>query len=218
MNYGTEIFSQEGEDIILLRLFGDQRKGFFVDVGSHHPIRFSNTYLFYLRGWSGINIEPNPGIIKEFNRVRPRDINLELAVSNEGNELTYYIFNEPALNSFDKELSLKRDGSQDYKIVNQVQIKTYRLESILDEHLPIGQKIDYLTIDVEGLDYDVLLSNNWDKYKPTYVLTEEIGFDLCNAGKSKIYNFMIEKKYNLICKTCSTLLFQKNVVELFKGV
>ncbi len=71
--------------------------GFYVDVGAHHPLRFSNTYKFYKRGWHGINIDAMPGSMDLFNRLRHRDINLERAVSDSKQILTYYAFNEPAL-------------------------------------------------------------------------------------------------------------------------
>ena len=110
-------YSQEGEDILLSRIFGEQAEGFYVDVGAHHPRRFSNTYLFYKRGWRGINIDALPGSMKVFQKFRPRDINLELAVSEREQVLTYYMFNEPALNGFSKTISEKRQTDV-YKITN----------------------------------------------------------------------------------------------------
>mgnify|MGYP001334584774 CR=1 FL=1 len=86
--------------MILNRIFGNQAKGFYIDVGAHHPKRFSNTYLFYKRGWSEINIDAMPGSMKIFDKQRPRDINIEKPVSNEKKIMDFYIFNEPALNSF----------------------------------------------------------------------------------------------------------------------
>ncbi|HIB94217.1 MAG TPA: SAM-dependent methyltransferase, partial [Candidatus Lambdaproteobacteria bacterium] len=101
-------FSQEGEDVILRRIFEDQKNGFYIDIGAHHPKRFSNTYYFYDRGWEGINIDATPGSMKIFQKFRPRDINLEIAISEKEQQLTYFMFNEPALNSFSKSLSDKR--------------------------------------------------------------------------------------------------------------
>jgi len=93
-------FSQEGEDMILQRIFSGKNDGFFVDVGAHHPTRFSNTYLFYLKGWRGINIDAAPGSMTAFRKVRPADINIECPVSDKSDIATFYIFNEPALNTF----------------------------------------------------------------------------------------------------------------------
>src|SRR5438045_8009791 len=68
-------FSQFGEDLAVLRHFED-RVGYFVDVGAHHPIRLSNTYLLYRCGWSGINVDANPDGIELFRKKRPRDLTI----------------------------------------------------------------------------------------------------------------------------------------------
>ena len=73
-------YSQEGEDRILQRLFENQTPGFYVDIGAHHPRRFSNTYIFYKQGWRGINVDATPGSMFLFRVFRKRDINLEIAV------------------------------------------------------------------------------------------------------------------------------------------
>jgi hypothetical protein len=73
-------YAQEGEDMVLRRIFEDQPLGFYVDVGAHHPVRFSTTYFFYRRGCRGINIDATPGSMDAFRRLRPRDINLEVAI------------------------------------------------------------------------------------------------------------------------------------------
>ena len=93
-------YSQEGEDLILNRFFNNKENGFYVDVGAHHPRRFSNTYSFYKKGWRGINIDALPGSMVAFNKERPNDINLEIGISKKESELLYYMFNEPALNTF----------------------------------------------------------------------------------------------------------------------
>lgn len=88
-------FSSAGEDMILRHIIGsDKRNGFFVDVGAYHPTLFSNTYFFYLNGWRGINIEARPGSKALFDRVRPRDTNLELGISRNRGELTYYFIGD----------------------------------------------------------------------------------------------------------------------------
>src|SRR5689334_1853966 len=94
-------YAQEGEDLVLRRFVEERRTGFYVDVGAHHPTRFSNTYFFYEQGWRGINIEPAPEAAAAFIRLRPRDINLQVGVAEATGFRTYYIFNETALNTFD---------------------------------------------------------------------------------------------------------------------
>jgi FkbM family methyltransferase len=202
-------FSQEGEDRILQRIFENQEKGFYVDIGAHHPQRFSNTYLFYLKGWRGVNIDAMPGSMDEFKHLRPLDINLEFAISNSNQSLIYYQFNEPALNGFSEEISKQRDGIRgEYFITGTKEIQTYRLSEVLDKYLPSEQVIDFMSIDVEGLDLEVLQSNDWCKYRPKLVLVEDLfPFILNKPNESKIFTFMKDKGYDLYAKTKNTLLF-----------
>ena len=205
-------FSQDGEDIVIAELFNDKSGGFYVDVGAHHPQRFSNTYYFYLKGWSGINIDAMPGSMKIFDDLRPRDINLEIPISDKSEILTYYEFDEPALNSFSLPLSQERITTTNYKIVAETQLKTQTLAEVLDKHLPPKQTIDFLSIDVEGLDYQVMSSNNWDKYKPKVILVEDLELSsLKNINTSKVCLFLEQIGYVLLAKTMRTLIFKLEI-------
>ena len=207
-------FSQDGEDMVIEELFNDKSEGFYVDVGAHHPQRFSNTYYFYLKGWKGINIDAMPGSMKIFDDLRPRDINLEIPISDKSEILTYYEFDEPALNSFSIPLSQERITTTNCKIVAEIQLKTETLAEVLDKYLPPQQTIDFLSVDVEGLDYQVITSNNWDKYKPKVILVEDLEFSsLKRINTSKICLFLEEKGYILLAKTMRTLIFK--LAEVF---
>jgi FkbM family methyltransferase len=206
----TLAYSQEGEDLLLSKFFGPRNKGFFIDVGAHRPKLYSNTYFFYKKGWNGINIDPLPGTMEGFKKVRPRDINLEVAISNKAEELTYYMFHEPALNTFSKEDADFRIKLEGCTLLSTRIIKTIRLDEILDKYLPTGTEIDFLTIDVEGLDMQVLLSNNWEKYRPKIVLLEYLRSSMENLLKSDLCKFMSEKKYKLHGRTVSTVVFIAN--------
>jgi FkbM family methyltransferase len=214
-------YSQDGEDMVLKSFFEDRKdkekyktyKGFYVDVGAHHPFRFSNTAYFYQKGWRGINIEPTPDLIKHFRRYRKRDINLNVGITNQASELTFFVFNDHALNSFDNKLSQNRnEDSTPYKIVKELKIQTRRLADILDEYLPENQKIDFLSIDAEGLDLEILKSNNWEKYVPDFILVEQnlSEFMIENIDKDEIYNFLTDNNYNMVAKTKRTSIFEKN--------
>lgn len=206
--YYQKSYAQEGEDLILYRMIYEKiEKGFYVDVGAHHPKRFSNTYFFYEQGWQGINIEPMPGSKRNFDKVRTRDINLEIPINSTEKELTYYIFNDPALNGFSKDLSLLRNQSPDYRIIKTVNMKTKTLSSVLNEHLSGEQKINLLSIDVEGLDLEVLKSNDWRNYKPDFIMVEEKEFNIVQPEQSNIFSFLQQMNYQLVAKTLSTLIF-----------
>lgn len=207
----SKSYSQDGEDMILKALFEQKKgyKGFFVDVGAHHPVRFSNTKYFYNRGWRGINIEPTPDAIKAFKLFRKRDINLNIGIGPEKGSLTFHCFNEPALNSFSKEVSERIDRESDkYKIIQRLEIDVLPLSEVFDKHLPSGQKIDFISIDVEGLDFQVLQSNNWDKYEPEVILIEE-NVNIDEISKSPIYQFLKEKGYKFFAKTLRTCIYRK---------
>lgn len=207
-DYSTKSYSQEGEDMILRRILGDERKGFYVDVGAHHPKRFSNTYYFYKQGWRGINIDATPGSMSAFNRSRPNDINIEAPVSRKKQTLTFYMFDEPALNGFSKHLSEQRStNGQAYKIIRTIDIETVTLSEILTKHLPKGQPIDFMSIDVEGLDYDVLLSNDWNRFRPKIILVEIPNKSLAELFNHEITKLLGTEGYVITSKTMYTVFF-----------
>lgn len=186
-------------------------KGFYVDVGAHHPVRYSNTYYFYKKGWRGLNIEPTPTAITPFNILRSRDINLNVGVGSAHKTLTFYCFNEPALNTFSEELALEVDKKDNkYKIIQRVKVEVVPLRDLLKKYLPAGVKIDFMTVDVEGLDFEVLKSNDWDKYSPEYLMVEgHIDFE--EIVNYDVYQFLAEKNYKLVAKTFRTLIFKYKI-------
>lgn len=215
--YSERSFSQEGEDLLLRRFLENQATGFYVDIGAHHPKLYSNTYYFYRRGWKGINVDATPGSMKPFRFFRPRDVNLEVAVSSRTEPITLTIFNEPALNSFNAR-ELDRRGNIEYSECRKVELKPRTLASILEEYLDEGQQIDFLSIDVEGEDLNVLRSNDWEKFKPKIVLVEDRQFKLENLQASPVLEFMASKNYALKAKTLNTLLFEHFNIDVDKVI
>lgn len=209
-HFHTKSYAIQGEDLILRELFEYAKSGFYVDVGAHHPFRFSNTYLFYKVGWRGLNIDAMPNSMKLFNRFRPRDINIECGVAfNGGGSMIYYSFNEPALNGFSPILKTKYDNHPLYRLIDEISVPVRSLESILDEYLPQETHIDFLSVDVEGLDLEVLKSNNWDKYRPKVVVVECWDSDLENIYHTETYSFLSSQNYKLFAKTINTLFFKE---------
>ena len=214
--YLRESYSQEGEDLILERVFENQDTGFYVDVGAHHPRRFSNTFLFYKRGWHGINIEPNPDALKLFERHRKKDINLGFGVADTEGQLSYFMFNEPALNSFDRVLSEQRQDHR-YRIIETKSISVRRLSGILAEFMPDQTPIDFMSIDVEGFDLQVLQSNDWTRFRPACVLVESPGFDPGKPQGEPIHSFLEQQNYGLFAKTFNTLLYLDKAKNKISG-
>jgi FkbM family methyltransferase len=205
-DYATKTYSQEGEDLILQKIFFGKDKGFYIDVGAHHPKRFSNTYSFYKKGWRGINIEARPGSKTLFDKYRPRDINLEKAISSERMRLKYFMYNDPALNSFSTPNLSNLVQSKRYKVIKEINIETERLDEVLKLVISNNQVIDFMSIDVEGLDYDVLMSNNWQIFKPNIVLIEDAEYDFKHG--SKIAEFLELNNYKIFAKTYNTCFYK----------
>jgi FkbM family methyltransferase len=203
-------YSQEGEDLVLLRFFEDarRRKGFYVDVGAHHPTRFSNTKLFYDLGWRGISIDPRPGFAKEFQLVRPHDIALEVAIAQKPGQLTYYMFDEAALNGFDRQLSNDRHKHSNYKIIGSETIEMTRLDTLLQHYVPKDTKIDFMSIDVEGLDLEVVMSNDWQAYRPRFVLVEIFGKWLSDILATDTAKYLATQNYLPVSRTRHTVFFE----------
>lgn len=210
---GKLYYSQEGEDILLSRFFGDKNNGFFVDVGAHHATRFSNTFALYRRGWRGINIDATPGSMESFRILRPEDTNLETAISDKVGPLVLSVFREGALNTFDPVLSDVYTGGGCER-THTVELYPRSLADVLDQYVAEGQRIDLLTVDVEGEDLGVLLSNNWEKYSPEVIVIETLDTPLPMlqahpainflAGHgfvpvSRLYNSVILRREEAIC-------------------
>lgn len=207
LGYATKSYSQEGEDMVIREIFGRQEVGFYVDVGCYHPKRYSNTYFFYKRGWRGINIDAMPGSMKTFKRIRRRDINLEIPISDTKETLSYYMFNEPGLNGFSRQISQERDSKTIYRLIGKIEMETSTLAEVLDVYMPEDVQIDFLSVDTEGWDLHVLRSNNWSKYRPKVVLAESLNSSLSDLEHCQVYTFMVGKGYELFAKTKRTMFF-----------
>ena len=187
-------FSSAGEDMILRHLVGsDKMSGFYVDVGAYHPVLGSNTYFFYLNGWRGINVEARPGSRALFDRVRPRDTNLEVGVSKEAGELTYYFIGEDStMNSFSREFLEHLDMLREVK--REIAVPVLPLAEVLARPLPAGREIDFMSVDVEGHDLQALESHDWARFRPRFLVVEDKEVD---AGRSEIVRFMRGRGYTV---------------------
>ncbi len=195
-------FSQEGEDRILRRFFEGRTAGFYLDVGALHPVRFSNTLLLYLAGWRGVNIDATPGSMRPFRSLRPRDINLEVAIGVDPGVANFYVFREPALNTFDADLAEER-RAKGWEFKTVIPLPRRRLSEVWDECVPAGVVVDLLTVDVEGRDIDVLESLDWARQRPGVVCVEQL-------ADSRLGSFVLgaldDRGYELVARTVNTVL------------
>lgn len=162
--FGYPTYAQFGEDAVLLELFKNKNDGRYVDVGAHHPYRYSNTYLLHKKGWHGVNIDPNPHAIQLFNKARPDDENTCAGAGRAG-ILTYYRFSDPAVNTFRKDEAEKWKKKSFLKFLGTTEIETKPLSTLVEG------PFDLLTIDAEGMDLEVLQSYDW-KYYPKVIVIE----------------------------------------------
>jgi FkbM family methyltransferase len=204
---GSVHFSQEGEDVLLARMLRHNVVGYFVDIGAHHPTRFSNTYALYRNGWRGINIDATPGCMKVFERLRPEDTNIECAISNIDTAMKFYVFKEKALNTFDETLANEYIESG-WMLERTITIEPRSLSSILDEHLPAGKHIDLLNVDVEGEELRVLLSNDWRSYRPDFILVEVLATPFDSLKSHPAISFLEDKGYRLTSRLANTALLR----------
>lgn len=207
--YGTRSYAQEGEDLLLLRLLHGQRTGFYVDVGAHHPFRFSNTYLFYRMGWQGIVIDAIPGTEAKFRRCRPRDIAIETGVARQPGMRSFYQFDDPALNTFDPSLAEQRQQHGRWRLLRTTPIPCRPLSAILDEHLPSPTStIDFLSVDVEGEDLAVLQSNDWQRFRPTIVVVESLVDSTGAPGTTPVVEYLQSLDYAPVSTLFNSMLFR----------
>ncbi len=208
IGWRSRFYSCFGEDTIVNCILSGKENGFYVDVGAFHPDKYSNTKFFYrYRGWRGINIEPNPFNIKLFRRKRKKDINLNLGISERKDSLSYYVFEDGLYNTFSSKCKGECE-SRGHICKEVVQIEVTPLDKILDIHLPPGQKIDLLDVDVEEFDLAVLKSNNWEKYRPSVIIVEDHQFSFESPEKSEIYHFLIDRSYRLHSVCQYSLIFK----------
>ena len=190
-------FSQDGEDRILLRLFRHRRSGFYIDIGAHHPYRFSNTALFYEMGWRGLNIDATPGAMDAFALARPEDTNLWMAVADQEGEIPFKTFAEGAYNSLALGRVAPGRGGPDQGEV--VQVPCAPVDVILRSHVRTGQVVDFVSLDIEGFELQVLARYPFETHAPAVFVVEDHGFDIADCTKSRVYRSLIERGYRLRC-------------------
>lgn len=204
------ISSQCGEDLIIETLLPFKRGGFYVDVGANHPIKYNNTFLFNAKGWRGINIEPNPKRMKLFRIFRRHDINLNVGIGQLESELDFYVFDEHTLSTFDNN-SVAEFTKIGHKVKEVIKVPVKPLSKILEEYGG-GREIDLLTIDTEGYDLEVLKSNDWEKFRPHFIIIETLEYRKEGEGKklNNIYDsFMTDLGYNKIADTYINTIYEK---------
>ena len=189
-------YAMEGEDLEIVKILKNINNGFYVDAGGFHPLDRNNTYLLYKKNWRGINIDLSEFSIDLFNFIRPKDININVAVSNSDESVTFYYQKELSqLSTIKKNIANQRMQG----LIKENKIKSNKLTTILNNSKFNKRKIDFLNTDVEGADFDALKSLDFKIYRPKLICVEI--YDE-NIEQSEIYIFL--KKLNYTKKWSAT--------------
>lgn len=162
-------YAQNFEDVMLWRALKNVTQGFYIDVGAWSPDVDSVTRHFYENGWRGINIEPNPTFYAQYLEKRPEDINIEVALSDVSGTTQIYFVSNPGLSSLDATIAKSHQSLGCTTTPAQVSVST--LKDVCSKHIQTKQ-IHFLKVDVEGLEKNVLVGNDWQRFRPWIVLVE----------------------------------------------
>ena len=196
-----KFYSQSKEDIFVLKYFKNKKKGLYVDVGCHHPSRINNTFLLYKHGWRGVNIDMSKLSIDLFDVSRKEDVNIHSAVSTKNKIIDYYTNK----NLFLSASIIQKKGSSKFKYKEKVSSKP--LTKILDKTIYKDKQIDFLSIDAEGADYEVLKSLDFKKYKPKLITIENNEMIPEEYFQSEIFKLLEQNNYVFVNKVGVTNFF-----------
>ena len=205
-------YGQHADDLIIKNYLPSVEHGFYVDVGCFHPIKLSNTAYFHEKGWHGINVDPIKSNIDTFNRLRPGDINVCTAVAKEAGMSTFREYNDSAISHLEGGNSI--DILPGRYLVAEYKVPTQTLATLLDTHLPPNKHIDFMDIDVEGKELEILQSNNWQKYRPSLIIVEQHELnDLCQAADNPLAVYLSQLNYQFIAKMpLNSFFIDKNLI------
>jgi FkbM family methyltransferase len=162
-------YAQRGEDEKLRQLIGSKRQGFYIDVGAWDPTADSVTKHFYDDGWHGINIEPVPYYFDLLCNERPRDVNLQIAISNKRGRAEFAHIHGTGLSTFVAEY---RDKFAAGRGIDTLEVTVLTLAEVCEAYVPANQDIDFLKIDVEGSERHVIEGNDWTRFRPRVLCIE----------------------------------------------
>src|ERR1700676_1738588 len=168
----TLSYAQRFEDLYLMRCFGERTDGFYIDIGSGHPVYDNVSFAFYLKGWSGITVEPNPWLSRLSRAVRPRDRHVEALVGSACGEATFYLVREFHGLSTMIETHAQAALSQFGKSADAITVPLTTLSELCAGQAPAS--FEFLKVDVEGAEPDVLLGGDWRRYRPKLVVVEAL--------------------------------------------
>jgi FkbM family methyltransferase len=201
-------YAQYGEDLVVDAVLGCPLNGYYLEVGANDPSLLSNTRRFYDRGWHGISIEPDPRMYARLAAARSRDTVLNIGVASTNGIASFYRLDPDTLSTFDQsECQRTLREIPGTRLVDVLEVEVATLDSICRSHLQNGQTIDFLSVDVEGTDLDVLKGNDWRSTRPTVVLVE------INRAGTEILEFMTGVDYDYLWCNGTNAIFRARALD-----
>lgn len=193
-------FAQQGEDLVIDFIFTwmlNCPNPSYLDIGVNHPSHLNNTYFFYKKGCTGVNIEPDPDLIASIKNKRKKDITLSVGINKEKALLDFYVMETSTLNTFSKETAESYSNDERFgkpKIKAIIKIPLVPINDILQEYF-LSNNNYFISIDVEGLDYEILSSIDFEKFRPAVICIETDSF-LKSLMLNKCTNFLKDVLYS----------------------
>lgn len=213
--YKKTSYAQCGEDLIIDFIFSAIKinNPTYIDIGAHHPFYLSNTAIFYKRGCYGICIEPDPILFKEIEKYRKNDtcLNIGIGIMQEV-EADFYIMSSPTLNTFSKKQALEYENYGNVKIKEKIKIPLKSINTIIKDHC--RKTPNLISLDIEGLDYEILQTFDFSKYRPEVFCLETLTYAENNTEVkiTDIIELMLSNDYMIYADTyINTIFIDKQV-------
>ena len=200
-------YSQFHEDLVIDAILGCPEKGFYIDIGANHPAILSNTKRFYDKGWRGVNIEPNPSMFKLLQEERKEDINLNIGLGRQRGKLDFYLLDPDTLSSFSPAAVKRMVKSREARLVSTSHIEVESLSDVCERYAS-GRTIDFMSIDVEGSEDEVIAGGDWHRFRPKLLLSE-----IYYTGEKSI-EILRREEYRLVFSNGTNGIFMDERIEL----
>lgn len=205
-------FSEHGEDILVHRLLLWKEGGFYLDCGAYHARHMSMTARLRLFGWRGINVDIDPEVVENLQKSMPETVSVCAALDAiDGREVVFYRYEDPVLNTI---LPAQHEHLQRIEKANQlftsfvekINVRTLALRTLIANHAG-GRAIDFVNLDLEGVELEVLRGFPWEEQHPAVFAIEIHGLDFTAGGAHPIVSFMIDHGYRLQSYVFHTAVF-----------
>jgi len=202
-------YAQCGEDLIVRYIFNVLKitRPTYLDIGAHHPLYLNNTFCFYRKGSTGVSVEPDPKLYSRIQRKRSRDVNLNVGVASQPGVLDFYVMSSPTLNTFSLEEARNSESSK-VKIEKVLQIPVVSINEILEKHFPESAP-DFLSVDVEGMDLEILKSMDFQRWRPKVICAETLSYSELTGGEklNEIHEYLDGHCYRVYADTYINTIF-----------